>query len=61
MAHVELDGAGIVAVIGKLVACRVPEHVWVRREAQPCRFTSPQNKLADRAGGAYRKDKGNIP
>ena len=46
MAEIRLQGARVGALVGKLKAAGVPEHVWVRLEAQLCRNADPRHHLA---------------
>ncbi len=45
VAHVVLERPGIMPIVGKLVAGRVPEHVRMDREWKPCRLPSPGDRL----------------
>ena len=46
VAHVDLDGAGIDALVGEIEAAGVTEHVRVHREPYACIVTSPCDDLA---------------
>jgi hypothetical protein len=39
VAHVVLERSGVMPIVGELEASRVPEHVGVNRECEPCRFS----------------------
>ena len=45
MAHVVLEGSGIMPLVGELVASRVPEHVRVDREWELCGFPDPDDRF----------------
>ena len=50
MAEVRLQGARVGALVRKLKAASVPEHVRLRLEAQLCRDAQPRHHLAPTRG-----------
>ena len=45
--HVVLNGAGVLAIIGQLVASRVAQHMGMYGETNLCILTCPFNHLPD--------------
>lgn len=50
VAHVVLERSGVVAVVGKLVAGGVPNHVGMDRKRELCRFPGPGDRLQESRG-----------
>lgn len=53
MPEVMLDGAGVLVVIGEFVACDMPPHVRMDREADPGLFAGPCDNLSRRVRGQW--------
>jgi hypothetical protein len=47
MAHIVLEGSGVVPIVGKLVTSGVPEHVRVNREWELGSFSGPSDHLQE--------------
>jgi hypothetical protein len=41
-----LQGSGIVPVVGKLIAARMPQHVWMQWERHPGGLAEPLDEMA---------------
>jgi len=50
VAHVVLEGPGIMPIVGELVPDRVPEHVGVDWKRKSCRFLCPGNRFQESRG-----------
>jgi hypothetical protein len=47
-----LQGSGIVPVVGKFIAARMPQHVWMQRERHPGGLAEPLDEMVE-ADGAH--------
>jgi hypothetical protein len=53
MAHIVLEGSGVVAIVGELVTSGVPEHVRVNREWELGSFSGPSDHLQESRGRGW--------
>ena len=54
MAEIELQSAGVVALVGDFVAAGVPQHVRMDRQAEAALAAGAPQQLAETAGGHWR-------
>src|SRR5262245_55770979 len=52
VAEIVLQGSGVVPVVGKLIAARMPQHVRVQGERHPCGLAEPLDEMV-KADGAH--------
>ena len=55
MAHIVLEGSGVVPIVGELVTSGVPEHVRVNREWELGGFSCPSDHFQKSCRGRWRR------
>src|SRR4030095_224649 len=50
VAEIVLQGSGIVPVVGKLIATRMPQHVRMQRERHPGGLAEPLGEMGETVG-----------